>query len=404
MHRLYILLLTGLTLWGITACADDADVATQETAPGVLIAISSSVADNVGDTTPAAGTTDAGTTTTDASTSTSTTVTTVPKAQTHFCFWKVEKFNSAGAAQKFSHYFDVSPDSTLDKLYHTAYHTPAYYPTDYASVYGYAYAHEVDAQWTAATTTFYSSSTISTYGEQKVLQTVRFTTADGTVPDSSVWGEIYVARSALGNGYVSASLQEPYQNASGKWFYFTHCVTRLRLRLQRSSNMTGDQEGTVGNVRFYVPNRCIPTQLDMTLEKGYHAVYADSTATTADSLCEKPVFTYGGLLPSGEYREAGSMYLLLEHYTPNVVEGCEQLPLKIEADYGSTTKHFSYKLNLTPNATKQGTHFRENESYTVRLVFDTDALNLQTVYEDWENGHVIYLPFDAGAGTAPQGY
>lgn len=329
----------------------------------------------------------------------------IPAANVHFCFWKVELFNSEGVAKTFNHYFDAWPESTLDQLYLQPYNTPAYYPPNYASIYGYAFAEDKELNLTVDTTNYapiVDDNITATFDEtnKKVLQTVRFTTDKGETPDPSVWGQIYVTRSQEGLGYVTGSLQDSYSEKEPKLFYFTRDVTRLKIRLKRSTNISGDDVNSlVSNIYCYVPNRCIPTQLDMTLEDGYRAVYADSATEAAGKIGEKEVLYYGGYLSSDEYREAGNLYLLLGHYTINRSKGGEQLPMEITATYGTTTKHFKYTLNLTGVETKTSAHFLPNEVYTVRIVFDLDALIISPVFEDWENGPVTYLPFEANAGT-----
>jgi hypothetical protein len=373
----------------------------------------------------------------------------VPVAQTHFCFWQVELLNSAGGSKMFAHYSDVDPEPTLDLLYHQPYSTLCYYPTNYGYIYGYAFAEEVSAGLKA---TVNCIDETAYFDENKVLQTVTFTketsttnnagttpaqasaddastsnnatstpaqasandeataTNQSTAPELSAWGQIYVSRNYTdGNytgGYVRANLNDRYSNEDSKRFYFTHCVTRFKLKMKRSENMTGDNTtATVHNIRIYAPKRCFPTHLAWTVQDGFYAAssYADD-ADGNDFDTDNPVFSYPGFLLQGEYREEESIiYLLLDHYSPYADTDYPQLPLLIKATYGSdeyaTEKTFDYNLSLKTNASKKGLNYRANESYTVHLIFDSDALHLKADLDTWETGNVTFLIWNADATT-----
>jgi hypothetical protein len=336
-----------------------------------------------------------------------TTIQTIPEANAHFCFWKVELFNSEGVAQTFYHYFDANPEQTLDRLCAEPYNTPGYYPPNYASVYGYAFAEDKALNLTVETTDYSATSdddvATATFGKNQMLQTVKYTNENNETPDS-IWGQIYVARSKTGDGYVSASIRDSYNETEAKRFYFKHCVTRIKLLLRRSAKMTGD--ATVKNVRIYTLNRCHPTHLMMDLEQGYRAVYIDPAdveagkESTAYEYPTTPTTQYLGQLTTTTFISTESpLYLLLEDYTPDITVPKEAdyeanpLPLRITAYYGDELKEFNIKLQA---AEKEG-FYRLNESYTVRITFDTDMLTLESNLSDWENGATSILVYEKDA-------
>lgn len=325
--------------------------------------------------------------------SSTTTTPAQPAARAHFCFWKVDLFNSLGVAEQFVHYFDVESDSTLNQLYRKAFNTSYYYPMNYASVYGYAYAVDTALHWTATTTRPQDTLQFEATGSQ---QTVTFTSAGSTQPDSA-WSRVYVSHNADGAGYVNASVRNPYTDEASKRFYFSHCVTRISLKMGRSTNMTGDDAATVRDITVYAPKRCTPTQLDFDLKEGFKAVYADSTAEDAGDYSSTPSLTYAGQLPSGESIYVGSLYLLLDHYAPT--SAGTLLPLQLKADYGTTRKRFNLTLSFVPDASKVGKYYLPGESYSAIITFDTDALILQTETEDWETGKTKIEIWTASSGT-----
>jgi hypothetical protein len=168
--------------------------------------------------------------------------------------------------------------------------------------------------------------------------------------------------------------------------------------------MTGD--ATVKNVRIYTLNRCHPTHLMMDLEQGYRAVYMDPAdveageESTAYEYPTTPTTQYLGQLTTTTFISTESpLYLLLEDYTPDITVPKEAdyeanpLPLRITAYYGDELKEFNIKLQA---AEKEG-FYRLNESYTVRITFDTDMLTLESNLSDWENGATSILVYEKDA-------
>lgn len=371
-------LLVGAPLLWATACTDADDVVPSDPDETCRKQIALVVDSGDGQTTD-----DTGSTSTTAATKAA-----LPAAEATFCFWEVSLFQQTGEVTQFIHSFDVTPDVMLDSLYQRSYTTPYYYPTNYASIYGYAYAVDTAARLTATTTQVAPVDT-TLYTDLSAKQTVTFKQGKGVTTDSTYWGQVYVARSQSGAGYVSASLTNDYTNSSDRRFYFSHCTTRIALQMCRSTNMSGSGSTTVSNIKVYAPKRCRPTQLDWNAQKGFYAVSCDSTTQGAEKVdSTTALLAYKGQLYAGDYVYAGSLYLLLDDYVLQAQKDCSQLQLYITVYYDKIPKDYTLTLSMTPDPlTKTDNFYHINESYTVKIIFESDAVTAKGVFDSWDTGN-----------------
>jgi hypothetical protein len=317
----------------------------------------------------------------------------VKQARMFFTFWASENVDADAAGSLFTHYFDYELSEAQDAAAGQALNTAYYYPLNNAPLFGSGYAVTTDSLADEVTVVKSSVARTETGG-----LSVAITQPDksSALVDNSLWQSVYVSRSAAGAGYVAASRLNPYAAATAGDFSFTHCVTRLDLRMCRSSNMSGDDEQyNVHNIKVYAQERCVPTALKWSPQGGFQATSGSASTEWV------PLLEYNTtMLPSKDLQSVGSLCLCLDDFAPTKTTGYELLALQIKADYGSDTKTFTTTdITMTPSSSKTAVNYQPGEVYTLSFEFDIDAITCKAELKDWETGASTIITIKRPSGT-----